>query len=59
MFKFASEVIFSDMLQDGEYVKTADKAWHDALEIAKSKEGWKVEKEDKELVSRVANTRKH
>eukprot|EP00091_Calanus_sinicus_P013032 TRINITY_DN29028_c0_g1_i1.p2 TRINITY_DN29028_c0_g1~~TRINITY_DN29028_c0_g1_i1.p2 ORF type:complete len:116 (-),score=31.96 TRINITY_DN29028_c0_g1_i1:32-379(-) len=37
------------MTPDREYVAVADKAWHEALEIAKSKEGWKVEKEDKEL----------
>ena len=41
------------MLQDAEYVKIADKAWHEALEIAKSKDGWKVEKDDKELVGEI------
>jgi len=45
------------MTTDGEYVKTADKAWHDALEIAKSKEGWKVEKEDKELGDLVESSK--
>merc|ERR1711915_865014 len=37
------------MTTDSEYVKIADKAWHEALEIAKSTDGWKVEKEDKDL----------
>ena len=38
-------------------MKIADKAWHEALEIAKSKEGWKVEKDDKELVGKYSTIR--
>ena len=35
-----------DML-DAEYIKIAEEAWQEALEIAKSTEGWKEEKKDK------------
>merc|ERR1712212_846267 len=47
----------SAMTTDAEYVKIADKAWHEALEIAKSKDGWKVEKDDKELGDLVESCR--
>eukprot|EP00092_Neocalanus_flemingeri_P025915 GFUD01028084.1.p2 GENE.GFUD01028084.1~~GFUD01028084.1.p2 ORF type:complete len:233 (-),score=76.99 GFUD01028084.1:43-690(-) len=45
------------MTTDTEYVKIAEKAWREALEIAKSVEGWKVEKEDKELGDIVESCR--
>ena len=35
------------MISDEEYLKTADEAYTEALEIVRSTDGWKVEKEDK------------
>jgi len=35
------------MKSDHEYVKLAEEAWEEALEIARSAEGWKEEKNDK------------
>lgn len=37
--------------QDSEYVKIADEAWQEALEIARSTEDWKEEKNNKDTVS--------
>ena len=37
--------------QDPEYVKIADEAWQEALEIARSTEDWKEEKNNKDTVS--------
>merc|ERR1712215_637285 len=45
------------MSTDHQYVMLADKAWHEALEIAKSKEGWKVEKDDKEMGDLIESCR--
>ena len=36
------------MISDQEYLKIADEAYDEALEIVRSSDGWKVEKEDKE-----------
>ena len=36
--------------QDTEYIKIAEEAWKEAIEIAKSDEGWKEEKTDKKTV---------
>ena len=36
--------------QDAEYIKIAEEAWEEAVEIAKSSEGWKEEKNDKKTV---------
>ena len=37
--------------QDSDYVKLAEEAWKEALEIAKSSDEWKEEKKDKTTVS--------
>ena len=34
-------------IQDSEYVKLAEEAWKEALEIARSSDEWKEEKKDK------------
>ena len=39
------------ILQDSEYIKLAGDAWEEAVEIAKSKDGWKEERSDKKTVS--------
>ena len=36
--------------QDSEYIKTTEEAWQEAIDIAKSEEGWKEEKSDKKTV---------
>ena len=36
--------------QDSEYIKTAEEAWQEAIDIAQSEEGWKEEKSDKNTV---------
>ena len=41
---------FNDIIQDAEYINTAEEAWKEAVEIAKSSEGWKEEKFDKKSV---------
>ena len=38
------------ILQDAEYIKLAGDAWEEAVEIAKSKDGWKEERSDKKTV---------
>ena len=38
-------------MQDSEYVKLAEEAWKEALEIARSSDEWKEEKNDKTTVS--------
>ena len=35
------------MITDEQYLKIADEAFDEALEIVRSSDGWKVEKEDK------------
>ena len=40
-------------MQDSEYVKLAEEAWKEALEIARSSDEWKEEKKDKNTVSEV------
>ena len=35
------------MISDEEYLKIADEAYTEAVEIVRSTDGWKVEKEDK------------
>ena len=37
--------------QDSDYVKLAEKAWKEAVEIARSSDEWKEEKKDKTTVS--------
>jgi len=37
------------MTTDAEYIKIAEEAWQEALDIAKSTDGWKEEKSDKKL----------
>ena len=39
------------ILQDSEYVKLAEDAWKEAVEIARSSDDWKEEKKDKNTVS--------
>ena len=34
-------------IQDSEYIKTAEEAWNEAVELADSTDGWKEEKKDK------------
>ena len=41
-------------IQDSEYVKLAEEAWKEALEIARSSDEWKEEKKDKNTVSHQA-----
>ena len=36
------------MITDEQYLQIADEAFDEALEIVRSSDGWKVEKEDKE-----------
>ena len=36
------------MITDQQYLQIADEAFDEALEIVRSSDGWKVEKEDKE-----------
>jgi len=45
------------MTTDSEYSKIAETAWHEAVEITKSDEGWKVEKEDKDKGVLVESSR--
>ena len=46
--------IFHKMtIQDSEYVKLAEEAWKEALEIARSSDEWKEEKKDKNTVSQA------
>ena len=40
-------------MQDSEYVKLAEEAWKEALEIARSSDDWKEEKNDKNTVSQA------
>ena len=42
-------------MQDSEYVKLADEAWKEALEIARSSADWKEEKNDKNTVSQATS----
>ena len=42
-------------MQDSEYVKLADEAWKEALEIARSSDDWKEEKNDKNTVSQATS----
>ena len=37
-------------MQDAEYIKIAEEAWEESVEIAKSSTGWKEEKKDKKTV---------
>ena len=36
--------------EDSDYIKTAEEAWQEAIDIAQSEEGWKEEKSDKNTV---------
>ena len=38
-------LIYFSSLQDSEYIKIAEEAWEEAVEIAKASEGWKEEKQ--------------
>merc|ERR1711936_200875 len=40
--------VINIMISDSEYVKIADEAWQEALEIARSTEDWKEEKNNKD-----------
>ena len=39
------------IFQDAEYIKVAGAAWEEAVEIAKSEDGWREEKSDKKMVN--------
>ena len=36
--------------EDSEYIKTTEEAWQEAIDIARSEDGWKEEKSDKKTV---------
>ena len=44
------KLIQCSSFKDAEYIKIAEEAWEEAVEIAKSSEGWKEEKNDKKTV---------
>ena len=44
-------MLYYGILQDAEYIKLAGDAWEEAVEIARSKDGWKEERSDKKTVS--------
>ena len=48
-------VLCNGMLQDDEYIKLAGDAWEEAVEIAKSKDGWKEERSDKKTVISITS----